>query len=157
VAISRWPKIPSFAYADNGMLAAPEMSASAWHDALLLSLPETFDRSKRLARGAVPLPQQAPWPRQSPIGQSPVRTAGNAPALPVPAQGIFQIPEKNNAAIKALTPLPHHAEQLPNPAGEGINSIEKMISLDASAARRPIPGSVPVTETGLKPGPVLAR
>jgi peptidoglycan/xylan/chitin deacetylase (PgdA/CDA1 family) len=153
VAISHWPKIPSFSYASTEMLPAPEMSASERHDGLLLSLPETFDRSRRLARGAVPLPQQAPWPRQSPIEAA----GGNTLALPVPAQGIFQIPEKNRAAIKALTPLPHHAERLPNPAGEAINGIEKILAPDASAAKRPIPGSVPVTETGLQPGPVLAR
>jgi peptidoglycan/xylan/chitin deacetylase (PgdA/CDA1 family) len=150
VAISHWPKIPSFSYASTEMLPAPEVSASERRDGLLLSLQETFDRSRRLARGAVPLPQQAPWPRQSPI-----QAAGNMLALPVPAQGIFQIPEKNRAAIRALTPLSHHAEQLP--AGDGINGVEKIISLDASAAKRPIPGSVPVTETGLRPGPVLAR
>jgi peptidoglycan/xylan/chitin deacetylase (PgdA/CDA1 family) len=150
VAISHWPKIPSFSYASTEMLPAPAVTASEWHDGLLLSLPEAFDRSRRLARGAVPLPQQAPWPRQLPI-----QAAGSTLALPVPAQGIFQIPEKNRAAIRALTPLQHHAEQLP--AGDGVNGVEKMISLDASAAKRPIPGSVPVTETGLRPGPVLAR
>jgi peptidoglycan/xylan/chitin deacetylase (PgdA/CDA1 family) len=150
VAISHWPKIPSFSYASTEMLPAPAVTASEWHDGLLLSLPEAFDRSRRLARGAVPLPQQAPWPRQLPI-----QAAGSTLALPVPAQGIFQIPEKNRAAIRALTPLQHHAEQLP--AGDGVNGVEIMISLDASAAKRPIPGSVPVTETGLRPGPVLAR
>jgi peptidoglycan/xylan/chitin deacetylase (PgdA/CDA1 family) len=149
VAISHWPKIPNFSYASTDMLPAPAVSDSESQ----LSLPEAFDRSRRPARGTVPLPQQAPWPRQLPTGQSQVQAAVNA--LPVPAQGLFQIPEKNSAAIRALTPLPHHAEQLPNPAGEAI--AERMLSLDASAARRPIPGSVPVTETGLRPGPVLSR
>lgn len=153
VAISHWPKIPSFSYAGTEMLPAPEMLAPAWRDGLLLSLPEAFDRSRRPARGTVPLPQQAPWPRQSEVQTAVVNTV----MLPVPAQGIFQIPEKNRAAIRALTPLPHHAEALPNPAGEAFTGIERMISLDTSAARRPIPGSVPVTETGLRPGPVLAR
>jgi peptidoglycan/xylan/chitin deacetylase (PgdA/CDA1 family) len=153
VAISHWPKIPSFSHAGTEMLPAPEMLASEWRDGLLLSLPESFDRSRRPARGTIPLPQQAPWPRPPQLQTAVV----NAPALPVPAQGIFQIPEKNRTAIRALTPLPHHAEALPNPATEAINGAERMISLDASAARRPIPGSVPVTETGLRPGPVLAR
>jgi peptidoglycan-N-acetylglucosamine deacetylase len=151
VAISRWPKVPTFSLAHTEMLPVPEVSDSDLHDGLLLALPETFDRSRRLARGAIPLPQQAPWPRPSPL-----RAADNALTLPVPALGIFQIPENNSAAVKVLAPLSHRAELVPTPAGEAPDRIAKLIALDA-AAKRPIPGSVPVTETGLQPGPVLAR
>ena len=113
VAISRWPRVPAFAFANAEMLPVPDVSDSELHDGLLLSLPESFDRrggSRR--RGSVPLPQQAPWPRLSSI-----QAADTAVTLPVPAQGIFQIPENNSAAVKALAPLSHRAEQAPVRSG----------------------------------------
>src|SRR6476620_6468875 len=66
VAISRWPKIPNFVFADAGTLPAPSLSDSDWHDGRLVPPAEPFDRARRLARG-VPLPREAPWPRQSPL------------------------------------------------------------------------------------------
>src|SRR6195952_2658131 len=65
VAISHWPKIPNFVFASAETLPAPAMSD--WYDGRLASLPESFQRPRRLAGGAVPLPQQAPWPRLSPL------------------------------------------------------------------------------------------
>lgn len=148
VAISHWPKVPSFNFAHAEMLPAPDLSDTDRYDGLRSS--EPFGRSGRLARGAVPLPQQAPWPRQPAI-----RAAGNMPTLSVPAQGVFEIPEKHGAAIKALTPLTHRAEQTLIP-GEAADGLAKPMAIEANA-RRPIPGSVPVTVTGLRPGPVVAR
>src|SRR3954447_4820326 len=66
VAISHWPKIPNFVFAGTEALAAPAMADSDWRDGRLVSLPESFERPRRFARGAVPLPQQAPWPRLTP-------------------------------------------------------------------------------------------
>jgi len=152
VAISRWPAVPNITYATTEMLAAPSVSgAEQYHELLLLGLPEMFDRSRRLARGAVPLPREAPWPRLSQI-QAP----GNALTLPVPAQGIFQIEEQNGAAIKALTPLSHHAEQ-PVPSGEEPKPIAKLISPDTNGSTRPSSGSLPTTKPGSQPGPVMAQ
>jgi peptidoglycan-N-acetylglucosamine deacetylase len=135
IPISHWPKIPSFSFANAEMLPVPMLSESDLHDGAL-ALPETFDRSRRLAHGAVPLPQEAPWPRRSPI-----QAADNALTLPVPAQGIFQIPENNSATIKALTPLSHRAEPMPV-RSEG--ELAKLISPSAAGARRPVPGSLRV-------------
>ena len=154
VEISHWPAVPSFSFAKTEMLPVPMMSEADQHDGLLPL--ETFDRSRRLAHRAVPLPQQAPWPRQSPL-----QAAGNALTLPVPSQGIFQIREDsgedNSAAGKALVPLPHRADQKPPVSGEEPDRIAKLISLDAGVSRQPIPGSLPVTQLGLQPGPVLTR
>src|SRR6202158_5019180 len=87
VAISHWPKIPNFVYADAGTLPAPSLSDLDWHDGKL-PLSEPLDRAKGLVRG-VPLPREAPWPRQSPLVLE-----SAAIALPVPAQSIFEIQEK---------------------------------------------------------------
>jgi hypothetical protein len=97
------------------------------------------------------LPRKAPWPRQ-PL----LLTAGTAITLPVPAKNIFEIQERPCAATQAVVPSTHHAERLA-PAGNGTDLIAKLISVDAGASRRMIPGSVPVTEPGLKPVPLTAR
>jgi hypothetical protein len=146
IAISRWQKIPTFAFANAEMLPAPAISGSDQ----MLSLTETFDRTRR-PRGAVPLPQQAPWPRESTLQAMTGRTM-----LPVPAQNLFQIAERHSAPIKALVQVPHHAQQTPA-RGSDSDSIARLISIDASAAKRTIPGSMPVTKPGLQPGPIMAR
>jgi peptidoglycan/xylan/chitin deacetylase (PgdA/CDA1 family) len=104
VAISHWPKIPNFVYADAGTLPAPSLSDLDWHDGKL-PLSEPLDRAKGLVRG-VPLPREAPWPRQSPLALE-----SAAIALPVPAQSIFEIQEKRRAATQRIAPSSHHAEQ----------------------------------------------
>ena len=94
VAISHWPKIPNFVFAEADTLPAPALS-SDWRRG------EPSDRARRqrarhsaAARGAV-----AP---------AIAAGAGNAadPALPVPAESIFEIPEGSFAAI---APAPHRA------------------------------------------------
>ncbi|MDB5634839.1 MAG: polysaccharide deacetylase, partial [Tardiphaga sp.] len=146
VAISRWQKIPTFAFANAEMLPAPAISGSDQ----MLSLTESFDRTRR-PRSAVPLPQQAPWPRESTLQAMTGKTM-----LPVPAQNLFQIAERHSAPIKVLVQVPHHAQQTPA-RGSDSDSIARLISIDASAAKRTIPGSMPVTQPGLQPGPITAR
>src|SRR6202048_2567042 len=65
VAISHWPKIPNFVYAEAGTLPAPSLPDLDWHDGKL-PLSEPLDRAKGLVRG-VPLPREAPWPRHTPL------------------------------------------------------------------------------------------
>ena len=152
VAISHWPKIPNFVFASAETLVAPAVSDSDWRDGRLVSLPESFDRSRRLARGAVPLPQQAPWPRLSPL------PASAAITLPVPAQDIFEIQEKSSPATQqAVIPSAHHAERIAAPVGNDADATAMRISIDASASKRMIPGSLPIAEPGLKPVPLTAR
>lgn len=145
VAISRWQKIPSFVYADTAQLPAPAFTASDQ----TLSFPETFGHARRVTRGSVPVPEQAPWPRETSI-----QPAMDKATLPVPAKDLFQIAERGRAPIKALVALPHHAQQtLPH----GPDGIARLISIDSTDARRSIPGSVPLTPPGLQLGPVTAR
>ena len=146
VAISRWQKVPTFAYGHDGMLAAPAVSASQQ----MLTLTEAFDRPKR-GRGMVPLPQQAPWPR----GSAP-RDLSPASLLPVPASTLFDIAERHTAPITALVRLPHHAQRIERPRDVPASS-GPIIAVDASAARRTIPGSVPVTKPGLLAAPAVPR
>src|ERR1700681_4925716 len=102
VAISHWPKIPNFVFAGADTLPAPSLSDSDWRDGQSMTLAEPSDRTRRLARG-VPLPREAPWPRQSFIALD------SAIALPVPAESIFE--EKPRTAPRGLAPSSHHAEQ----------------------------------------------
>ena len=138
VAISRWQKVPTFAYAHLDMLPAPAMSASDQ----TLSFPETVRRM----RGAPPQP--APWPRDPTLQAM----TGKA-TLPVPAQSLFEISERRGIPIKAMMRLPHHAQ----PPHDASDTMARPISIDASAARRAIPGSMPVTQPGLQPAPHAFR
>jgi peptidoglycan-N-acetylglucosamine deacetylase len=109
VAISHWPKIPNFVFTDAGTLPAPSLS-DLWRDGQSMTFADS-DRASRVRRG-VPLPREAPWPRQPP---KPLDNA--AIALPVPAESIFEIQEKRRAASHGVAPSSHRAEQaFPAPA-----------------------------------------
>jgi hypothetical protein len=105
VAISHWPKIPTFVFTYADTLPAPALSDLDGPNGKLIPLAEPSDRTRRLARG-VPLPREAPWPRQSPLPLD-----GAAIALPVPARSIFEIQERPRAGAQAVAPSSHHAEQ----------------------------------------------
>lgn len=143
VAVTRWHKVPTFAFAHDDMLPAPAISASDQ----MLSLTENFDRMRR-PRNAVPLPEQAPWPRAAAL-----HAMTSSAALPVPAQDLFELAERHGKPIKALVQLPHHAQQTAPARGSDSDAIAKLISIDASAARRTIPGAIP---PGLHPTAVAA-
>ena len=151
IAISHWPKIPSFVFAIADTLPAP--AVSDWRDGMLVSLRESFERPRRLARGAIPLPQQAPWPRLRPL-----QATNAAIALPVPAKDVFEIPEKSTAATQqAVIPSAHHAERTLAAVGNDADAIAKLISIHASASKRMIRGSRPIAGPGLKRVPLTAR
>jgi peptidoglycan/xylan/chitin deacetylase (PgdA/CDA1 family) len=153
VAISHWPKIPNFVFAGAETLPTPAASDSDGRDGRLVPLPESFERPRRLARGTVPLPQQAPWPRLSPL-----QAAGAAITLPVPGKDIFEIQEKIAATTQQPTiPLAHHAERTQSPVGNEADAIAKLIAIHASASKRMIPGSHRIAEPGLKRAPLTAR
>ena len=103
VAISRWPKIPNFAFGAAVTLPAPAPSDLGWPDGQLLAAADP-DQLKRQA-GGIPLPRQAPWPRPSPL---PPENA--AIALPIPEQDIFQIREGLRAAMQGVTAASRRAE-----------------------------------------------
>ena len=94
VAISHWPKIPNFVFADAGTLPAPAQSDFDWQDS-------QFGPSGRRTHG-VPLPREAPWPRQFSL------LPENASiTLPAPAPSVFEIPERSFAVIATAL---HRAE-----------------------------------------------
>ena len=119
VAISHWPKIPTFVFADADMLPAPALSDLEAHDGAPAAGPE--GRAGRFAHG-VPLPREAPWPRETLLPPDDA-----AAILPVPAQNVFDIPEKSLAVIG---PAPHR----PKPTGL------EMMTADAGDSPRRIRG-----------------
>jgi peptidoglycan-N-acetylglucosamine deacetylase len=151
IAISHWPKIPNFVFASAEMFPVPV--TSDWYDGGLLSLPESFERPRRLARGAVPLPQQAPWPRIMPQ-----EAASAVITLPVPGKDIFEIQEKTAAPTQqAAVSSAHHAERTQAPVGNEADAIAKLVAIHASASKRMIPGSHRIAVPGLKRVPLTAR
>lgn len=153
VATSHWPKIPQFVFASAQMLPVPAISDSDRREGMLVSLPGSLDRPRRLVRGAVPLPQQAPWPRFSPL-----LAVSTATVLPVPGKDIFEMQEGFRAEMhQVVVPSPPHGPRTQALAGNGADAIAKLISVHAHASRRMIPGSRPIAQPGLKRVPLTAR
>src|SRR3981189_2399335 len=50
VAISYWPRIPNFVFADAGVLPAPSLSDSGWRDGRLVRLPGASGPPRRRGR-----------------------------------------------------------------------------------------------------------
>ncbi|EAQ35536.1 polysaccharide deacetylase [Nitrobacter sp. Nb-311A] len=138
VAIPHAPEVPAFSFADAGALPAPAISSSRLNQGQLLLLPEVFDRSQRFVREAVPLLQgKAAWPPQSTAAIDNVTGR-----FPLPARNFFAIQEKPAVPLRAALPLPQQIQ----PADGTRHSIDdnlQSISIDASAAKRAIPGSQP--------------
>jgi peptidoglycan/xylan/chitin deacetylase (PgdA/CDA1 family) len=130
VAISHWPKIPNFVFADADMLAVPALTDVALGDGQLMDLAAPFDRAGQHTRG-VPLPREAPWPRQWPL-----LLESAAFTLPVPEQSLFEIPEKSFAAIAPPSP---HREQTVSDERE-THGRTKLVSADAGESRHTIRG-----------------
>lgn len=125
VAILHWPKIPKFFFAGSEMLAAPEVSDSIWRDGRSVSSPENIALVKRVARGSVPLPREAPWPREASI-----RESGSTIAFPIPDQNIFEIQERRHVNLNVSVPLARHARQATAPVGKETDAIARLISTD---------------------------
>src|SRR3984957_11264652 len=78
VPIAHWPKVPNFVLAETDTLAAPALSDFDASDGELLLAAEPFERVRRLH--GVPVPREAPWPRELSVPQQ-----NAALTLPVPA------------------------------------------------------------------------
>jgi peptidoglycan/xylan/chitin deacetylase (PgdA/CDA1 family) len=124
VAISHWPKIPNYVFADTGTLPVPALLDAGWQDG---QLEASLAHAARRGHG-VPLPQEAPWPG---LSERPLENA--AITLPVPAQNIFEIPEKSFATIAG--PSPHRAEQT---ASTETNGPTRLRSADEGGSPRAI-------------------
>jgi peptidoglycan/xylan/chitin deacetylase (PgdA/CDA1 family) len=138
VATAMWPAVPGFAFARSEMLPIPTMPHDGLADGALMLLPEPFDRVKRLARGTA-LPIDTPW-LQSSVRVA-VAAAGNA-SLPVPGPSVF----KMTFPIPAAPPEVRHVATR---AQTGVRGQATAPRVEAIAARRLIPGSMPVTRPGL--------
>jgi hypothetical protein len=128
VASSRWPAVPSFVYADTQPLPVPAVSDSDLHQGQLIF--SSALKPRRLARGEVPLPHAAPWPRQWSL-LPPDATS----MLPVPSRDVFQIPEQAHARINALVPLPRQADASTNDRA-GPDMALRQVALDGGGLRR---------------------
>src|SRR5260370_11147600 len=95
VPIAHWPKIPNFVFAEAEALASPVLPNFDAPDGALYLSAEPFDRARRVAKN-VPLPREAPWPRQSEL---PVQNA--ASTLPVPEERLLEVPTDARAAFES--------------------------------------------------------
>jgi peptidoglycan-N-acetylglucosamine deacetylase len=107
VPIAHWPKIPNFVFAEAAAFAAPVLPNFDAPDGALLLSAEPFNRARldparldpaKLAQN-VPLPREAPWPR---LAELPVQNA--AVTLPVPEEGLFEVPSDARAAFESAPP-----------------------------------------------------
>src|SRR5215207_3447661 len=96
IAISRWPKIPNFVFAETLPLPVAQLTESWWNDSTVLG--GIHDRVKRLH--GVPLPREAPWPRQIQVASAGDTTLPvPAAALPVPSNSVFEVAEGLRVAM----------------------------------------------------------
>jgi peptidoglycan/xylan/chitin deacetylase (PgdA/CDA1 family) len=101
VATSRWPKVQNFVFAVSETLPAPQLTDAWWND----GASSAFDRTRRSARG-IPLPREAPWPRE------PVSPASATATLPVPAPAVFEVTEGLRTALRDFASAARRAEQI---------------------------------------------
>ena len=136
VAISHWPKIPNFVFADASTLPVPARSDFEGRDGKLVPRAEPFDRTgPRWHDGASP--SDTSWPGQ------PLVLAGNTAAatLPVPASSVFTIPEKYYAVLLPAA-APRAAEHT-MPAARAPQAA-RLVSVGPAGARHMIRGKRPL-------------
>jgi peptidoglycan/xylan/chitin deacetylase (PgdA/CDA1 family) len=110
VAALRWPKVPTFIYAEAGTLPAPALADFNSPDGALFLAPEAFDRAKLQG---VSKPGETPWPHLAALPRT-----NTASTLPVPAADLFKLREppigtahetRPTASRKVHTGPPHAA------------------------------------------------
>jgi hypothetical protein len=144
VALAHRQEAPALSFAYVGTLPASAIWDSHLNQKQLVLLPEVFDRSQRFVRGAGPLLQErAFWPRK------PTVAADNGiDRLFVPGQNFFALQEKSAVQLRTVVPLPTQAQPVVG-AGRPIEDNVQSISIDASTAKRAIPGSQPALRSAL--------
>jgi peptidoglycan/xylan/chitin deacetylase (PgdA/CDA1 family) len=118
VAISHWPKIPNFTFADAGALPAPLLTDSDWFEG---QFPSPFDRSLRHG--------PASWPQTSQLALN-----STTIALSVPAQSIFEIQENPRATMQSLSPSGGRAVQTVSTEANS-DRLAKLTSAEADEPR----------------------
>ena len=128
VPIARWPKVPELDIAADVTLPAPTLSDLGALDGELL-MNESFAATRR--PNGVPLPRQAPWPRE--IGVIPHNADS---ALPVPAADLFEIAEKVHAPVEAVPLVARALEHAPSSAREATPARSLAMHTTKSPSRR---------------------
>jgi peptidoglycan-N-acetylglucosamine deacetylase len=105
VAISHWPKIPQFVFPETDTPAVALMSDFNWLDARPIAL-AAFDRTRQPAQ-SLSVPREALWPRLSALPPENEAT----PALPAPAQDVFEMQDELHAALEGLGSSPRRPER----------------------------------------------
>ena len=100
VPIARWPKIPHFVFAETQPLPAPVLPSFDTPDGALFLSAEPFSRLKRLGASA-----PTAWPQADALA---ARDA--AVSLPVPQQGLFELPKDARAAFASIPPRREEAQ-----------------------------------------------
>ena len=131
VPTAHWPKVPDFDLAD-----AVTLSTATPEDIVVLEehlpLPDGPVFGEQRRSHGVPLPRQAPWPRQIELSLS-----DTAPALPVPEASLFQIAEKAHAPTKPLALLARHEAPAERPAKDQAPSPARSARAKPTAAAAP--------------------
>jgi len=128
VPIARWPKVPELEIAADVTLPAPALSDLGALDGERL-INEPFAASRH--SHGVPLPRQAPWPRE--IGVIPHNADS---ALPVPAADLFEIAEKVHAPVEAVPLVARASEHSPTNAREATSARSLAMHAIRSSSHR---------------------
>jgi peptidoglycan/xylan/chitin deacetylase (PgdA/CDA1 family) len=111
IAISHWPKIPHFVFAETPMLPAPRLADLDWRDT---------DRAAR-----PPLP--------SSLAQITAATV-----LPIPAASVFRIPETARVTLLAAKPPMKRPEQTVQPLPGAEQVVNAVPAKSRIAVERPV-------------------
>jgi peptidoglycan/xylan/chitin deacetylase (PgdA/CDA1 family) len=120
VPIAHWPKVPELDLAGAVTRPDPTLADFVAPDENLALSGAAVGGERRSAHG-VPIPREAPWPRQT--DQIELSLQNTAPALPVPEASLFQIAEKAHAPTRPLDLVAHHLAQTEQGAPETTSSI----------------------------------
>jgi len=131
VPIAHWPKIPDFDLAGAVTLPTATLEDVVVPDGHLPESTGPIGREQRRSPG-VPLPRQAPWPREIELSVS-----DTAPALPVPEASLFQIAEKAHAPTRPLSLLARREAPVEHSAKDPAPSPTRVARAKPSAAALP--------------------
>jgi peptidoglycan-N-acetylglucosamine deacetylase len=112
VAISRWPKLPNFIFAETDTTPVP---AASHFDLTEANLALTLDPAERIRRRGAPLPPESPWPHVENVP-----AVATAVSMPIPANTVFEIPEQARDTVQPFPVHLHHFEPVVAANGEVV-------------------------------------
>ena len=135
-APSIWPETPRFVFAMADTLPSPSMSRADVNGML---------------RGTLPRPRMAAGEVDVSLFPAPLS------AMPVPDRQIFQMSVQSPILLRSALRLSPTNERRVAPAIAGTVGVARPVTTLASAARRPIAGSLPVRDPVLERGSIQSR